>query len=150
MQPEARAMNVKSILDIKGRAVDTIAADASLADAAHMLSDKRIGAVVVTGTGYGVAGILSERDIVRQVSERGAAALDRTVGETMTTKVVTCTEADSIGQLMERMTSGKFRHLPVVEGGRLVGIVSIGDVVKWRLAEIESEHEALKGYIMNS
>ncbi len=143
-------MNVKSILDIKGRAVATIAVDASLADAAHMLADKKIGAIVVTGTGFSVAGILSERDIVRQVSERGAAALDRTVGETMTTKVVTCAEADSIGQLMERMTSGKFRHLPVVEGGRLVGIVSIGDVVKWRLAEIESEHEALKGYIMNS
>lgn len=143
-------MNVKSILDIKGRAVATIAVDASLADAAHMLADKRIGAIVVTGAGLSVAGILSERDIVRQVSERGAAALDRTVGETMTTKVVTCTEADPIAQLMEQMTSGKFRHLPVVEDGRLVGIVSIGDVVKWRLAEIESEHEALKGYIMNS
>lgn len=143
-------MNVKSILDIKGRAVATIAADASLADAAHMLAEKKIGAVVVTGAGYSVAGILSERDIVRSVSVHGAAALDRTVAETMTVKVVTCAEADSIGQLMERMTEGKFRHLPVVENARLVGIISIGDVVKWRLAEIESEHNALKDYIMNS
>jgi CBS domain-containing protein len=143
-------MNVKSILDIKGRAVATMSADASLADAAHLLADKKIGAVVVTGSGLTVAGILSERDIVRAVSERGATALDRTVGETMTTKVVTCSEADSIAQLMERMTTGKFRHLPVVEKTKLVGIVSIGDVVKWRLAEIESEHNALKDYIMNS
>lgn len=143
-------MNVKSILDIKGRLVATIAPEATLADAAHMLAAKKIGAVVVTGPGQSVAGILSERDIVRTVSERGAAALDRTVGETMTTRVVTCGEADSIAQLMEQMTSGKFRHLPVVEDGRLVGIISIGDVVKWRLAEIESEHNALKDYIMNA
>ncbi len=143
-------MNVKSILDAKGRAVATIAADATLADAAHLLAEKRIGAVVVTGPGYSVAGILSERDIVRSLSERGATSLDRSVGDTMTKKVITCTEADSLGQLMESMTEGKFRHLPVVEGGRLVGIISIGDVVKWRLAEIESEHDALKNYVMNA
>jgi CBS domain-containing protein len=150
MGPEAHAMNVKSILDIKGRSVATIAAEASLADAAHMLADKQIGAVVVTGPGYSVAGILSERDIVKAVSKHGAAALDRTVGATMTTRVVSCRETDLIGQIMENMTSGKFRHMPVVENGRLVGIISIGDVVKWRLAEIESEHNALKDYIMNS
>lgn len=143
-------MNVKSILDIKGRSVATIAAEASLADAAHMLAEKGIGAIVVTGPGYSVAGILSERDIVRAVSKHGAGALDRTVGATMTTKVITCGEGELIGQVMESMTSGKFRHLPVVENGRLVGIISIGDVVKWRLAEIESEHNALKDYIMNS
>ena len=143
-------MNVKSILDAKGRAVATIAADATLADAANLLAEKRIGAIVVTGPGYSVAGILSERDIVRSLSERGATSLDRSVGDTMTTKVITCTEKDSIGQLMESMTEGKFRHLPVVEEGRLVGIISIGDVVKWRLAEIESEHDALKNYVMNA
>ncbi len=143
-------MNVKSILDAKGRAVATIAADATLADAAHLLAEKRIGAIVVTGPGYSVAGILSERDIVRSLSERGAISLDRSVGDTMTKKVITCTEKDSIGQLMESMTEGKFRHLPVVEEGRLVGIISIGDVVKWRLAEIENEHAALKNYVMNA
>jgi signal-transduction protein with cAMP-binding, CBS, and nucleotidyltransferase domain len=95
-------------------------------------------------------GILSERDIVRSLSERGATSLDRSVGDTMTKKVITCTEKDPIGHLMESMTEGKFRHLPVVEDGRLVGIISIGDVVKWRLAEIESEHDALKNYVMNA
>lgn len=143
-------MNVKGILDVKGRAVATIPVDATLADAAHLLAEKRIGAAVVTGPGYSVAGILSERDIVRSLSERGAVSLDRTVGETMTRKVVTCTELDSIAQIMEQMTGGKFRHLPVVDNGRLVGIVSIGDVVKWRLAEIESEADALKNYVMNA
>ncbi|AVO45353.1 CBS domain-containing protein [Phreatobacter cathodiphilus] len=143
-------MNVKSILDAKGRAVATIAPDATLAAAAHMLAEKRIGAVVVTGAGHSVAGILSERDIVRSLAEHGAGALDRSVAETMTRKVVTCSEQDSIGQLMESMTDGKFRHLPVVEGGRLVGIISIGDVVKRRLAEIESEANALKDYVMNA
>jgi CBS domain-containing protein len=143
-------MNVRSILEAKGRSVATISPDATLADASHMLAQKKIGAIVVTGTGMSVAGILSERDIVRAMSERGAAALDRSVGDTMTRTVVTCTEADTIGNLMERMTAGKFRHLPVVENGRLVGIMSIGDVVKWRLAEMESETSALKDYIMNS
>lgn len=143
-------MNVKGILDIKGRAVATIAPGATLADAAHMLAEKKIGAVVVTGPNDTVAGILSERDIVRSVSQHGAAALDRTVKDTMTAKVVTCSEADSISRLMEQMTQGKFRHLPVVESAKLVGIMSIGDVVKWRLAEIEREHNALKDYIMNA
>jgi CBS domain-containing protein len=143
-------MNVRSILEAKGRSVATISPDATLADAAHLLAERRIGAVVVTGSGMSVAGILSERDIVRAVSERGAAALDRTVADTMTRSVVTCTEADTIGQLMEQMTAGKFRHLPVVDQGRLVGIMSIGDVVKWRLADMETEAAALKDYIMNS
>lgn len=143
-------MNVRSILEAKGRSVATISPDATLADAAHLLAERRIGAVVVTGSGMSVAGILSERDIVRAVSERGAAALDRTVADTMTRNVVTCTEADTIGQLMEQMTAGKFRHLPVVDQGRLVGIMSIGDVVKWRLADMETEAAALKDYIMNS
>ncbi|MDP2803651.1 MAG: CBS domain-containing protein [Phreatobacter sp.] len=143
-------MNVKSILDAKGRAVATIAPDATLAAAANLLAEKRIGAVVVTGAGHTVAGILSERDIVRSLSEHGARALDRSVDETMTRKVTTCAEQDSLGQLMESMTNGKFRHLPVVEDGRLVGIISIGDVVKRRLSEIEREHNALKDYVMNA
>ncbi|WP_296576013.1 CBS domain-containing protein [Phreatobacter sp.] len=143
-------MNVKSILDAKGRAVATIDPDATLAAAAHLLAEMRIGAVVVTGAGHSVAGILSERDIVRSLSDHGAKALDRSVADTMTRKVITCGEQDSLSQLMESMTDGKFRHLPVVEGGRLVGIISIGDVVKRRLAEIEREHNALKEYVTNA
>jgi CBS domain-containing protein len=94
-----------------------------------------------------VAGILSERDIVRALSERGAAALDDNVAAVMTRKVMTCTEVETVAAIMERMTAGKFRHLPVVEQGRLAGIISIGDVVKWRLEEIEGETNALREYI---
>ncbi|MBN8941748.1 MAG: CBS domain-containing protein [Rhizobiales bacterium] len=141
---------VRHILDRKGRDVATISPDASLADAVHMLADMRIGAVVVTGAGKSIAGILSERDIVRAVAKLGALALDSKVAQTMTAKVVTCAETDSIGDLMERMTEGKFRHLPVVDKGQLVGIISIGDVVKSRVAEMEHEQSALKDYIMNS
>lgn len=144
-------MNVLEILRSKGRDVATMKATQSLADAAHLLAAKRIGAVVITGPGERVVGILSERDIVRAVSSFGAAALDRTVGETMTREVVTSVESDAIEQLMGQMTNGKFRHMPVVDGsGRLTGIISIGDVVKWRLAQMEQEHQQLKEYIMNS
>ena len=143
-------MNVSQLLGDKGHEVITVQPHRTLADAVKVLAERRIGAVAVTGADGGLVGILSERDIVRAMSERGAAALDRTVGDTMTRNVVTCTETDTIGHLMERMTAGKFRHLPVVEDGRLVGIMSIGDVVKWRLAEMESETSALKDYIMNS
>ncbi|CEJ13619.1 Hypoxic response protein 1 [bacterium YEK0313] len=141
---------VRHILDRKGREVATISPQASLADAVHMLADRRIGAVVVSSGDRDIAGILSERDIVRAVARLGAGALDSSVAETMTSKVVTCAETDSIGDLMERMTEGKFRHLPVVEKGKLVGIISIGDVVKSRVAEMEHEQSALKDYIMNS
>lgn len=143
-------MTVRHILNVKGRAVATITAGASLADAVHELADKKIGALVVVGSGHGVVGILSERDVVKVVAQRGAAALDRTVAETMTEKVVTCAEADSIHDIMERMTAGKFRHIPVVERGELVGIVSIGDVVKARLAEMEEESRQLKDYVMGA
>jgi CBS domain-containing protein len=141
---------VRQILDTKGREVATISPKALLADAAHLLAAKRIGAIVVMSPEGALEGILSERDIVRAVSKHGAAALDRSVHETMTTKVVTCSECDSIGEIMERMTAGRFRHLPVMADGRMTGIVSIGDVVKSRLAEMEHEQSALKDYIMNS
>lgn len=141
---------VRHILDRKGRDVATISPKASLADAVHMLADRRIGAVVVSSGDRSIAGILSERDIVRAVARLGAGALDSSVADTMTAKVVTCAETDSIGDLMERMTEGKFRHLPVVDAGKLVGIISIGDVVKSRVAEMEHEQSALKDYIMNS
>ena len=140
-------MTVKAILSRKGGDVVTIAPTASLTDAVKRLAERRIGALVVKGPDNRVAGILSERDIVRSVAERGHAALEENVGTVMTRKVTTCTEADTIAVLMERMTEGKFRHLPVVDPGRLVGVISIGDVVKWRVGEIENESAALREYI---
>ncbi len=140
-------MNVEHILSEKGRHVVTIAPQASLMEAARMLSEKRIGAVVVSDAGHPVLGILSERDIARAVAADGAGALDQPVSRYMTEKVVTCTARSAINDLMGTMTNGKFRHVPIVEGERLVGIVSIGDVVKFRLAEIEGESRALRDYI---
>jgi len=140
-------MTVKAILSRKGGDVVTIAPTATLSAAVKLLAERRIGAIVVTGPENRVAGILSERDIVRMLAERGPAALDDNVGAVMTRKVSTCTEADTIASLMERMTTGKFRHLPVVEQGKLVGVISIGDVVKFRVEEIEGESNALREYI---
>ena len=140
-------MTVRAILSRKGRDVATIAPTVNLSEAVRLLAQRRIGAVVVTGPDDRVAGILSERDIVRSLSERGPAALDDNVAAVMTRKVMTCTEAETVAAIMERMTAGKFRHLPVVEQGQLAGIISIGDVVKWRLEEIEGETNALREYI---
>ena len=140
-------MNVEHILSEKGRQVVTIAPQASLMEAGRMLAEKRIGAVVVADPGNPVLGILSERDIVRAVAMNGVAALDEPVSRYMTAKVVTCTTRSAINDLMETMTRGKFRHVPIVEDGRLIGIVSIGDVVKYRVAEIETESRALRDYI---
>ena len=140
-------MTVKAILSRKGGDVVTIAPTANLTEAVKLLAERRIGAILVTGPDNRVAGILSERDIVRAVAERGHAALEENVGAVMTRKVTTCTEADTIAVIMERMTEGKFRHMPVVDQGRLVGVISIGDVVKWRVGEIENESAALREYI---
>ena len=140
-------MNVEHILSDKGHEVVTIAPHLTLAEVARTLSQHRIGAIVVSDPANPVLGILSERDIVRAVAENGAAALDEPVSRYMTTKVVTCTSRSAINDLMETMTTGKFRHVPVVENGRLIGIVSIGDIVKFRVAEIESESQALREYI---
>lgn len=143
-------MSVGKILSIKGKAVMTAQGSQSLLEASRMLAEHRIGAVVVTGTGQSVAGILSERDIVKAVAKGGAAALDDKVEDHMTKRVVTCVEASSINQVMEVMTAGKFRHVPVVLDGRLDGMISIGDVVKHRLAELENESQALREYITAS
>jgi CBS domain-containing protein len=143
-------MTVKAILSRKGNDVLTIEPGASLADAAKLLAERKIGALMVNGVDGRVAGILSERDIVRALAERGADMLSERVDRVMTRKVVTCTEAETIASIMERMTEGKFRHLPVVDQGRLVGIVSIGDVVKYRLHEIENESQALREYILTA
>ena len=144
---KATRMNVEHILSEKGREVVTIGPQLTLGEAARKLSEKRIGAVVVSDAANPVLGILSERDIIRAVAASGAAALNDPVSRYMTAKVVTCTSRSPINDLMETMTKGKFRHVPIVEDGRLIGIVSIGDIVKSRVAEIERESQALREYI---
>ena len=139
-------MTVRAILDTKGRQVFSIGPDATISQAAKLLADRRIGSVLVM-TDEHLEGVLSERDIVRALSERGAAVLDEPVRDIMTTKVMTCRWTDTDSLIMEKMTDGKFRHLPVVEERRVVGIISIGDVVKHRLREYENEQEALRDYI---
>ena len=143
-------MTVSTILAEKGREVVTIEPGATLAEAARLLADKRIGAALILGADRRISGIISERDIVRALAARGAAALDEPVSRSMTRTVETCNESESICNLMERMTSGKFRHLPVVDQGRLVGIVSIGDAVKYRLQEMERESAAMHDYILTA
>jgi len=140
-------MTVKAILSRKGSDVVTIAPTANLSEAVKLLAERRIGAVIVTGADNRVAGILSERDIVRVLGERGADALGDNIAAVMTRKVTTCVETDTVSDIMERMTTGKFRHVPVVEQGRLAGVISIGDVVKFRVEEIERESDALREYI---
>ncbi|HWV54536.1 CBS domain-containing protein [Pseudorhodoplanes sp.] len=143
-------MIVKSILSAKGRDVMTIAPTATLAEATNILADRKIGALVVTGAGGRITGIISERDIVRAFARYGASALQMPLSEVMTRKVVTCTPTDTVAMLMERMTAGKFRHLPVMDEGNLVGIISIGDVVKYRLTELEFEQGAMRDYIQTA
>jgi len=143
-------MTVRAILSRKGNDVITIEPTVTLSAAVKTLAEHRIGAVVVVGPDAQVAGILSERDIVRALAQRGPAALEEPVGQVMTRKVVTCAESDTVAELMERMTQGRFRHVPVVERGRLVGLVSIGDIVKHRLQEMEQESNALKEYILTA
>lgn len=143
-------MIVSTILSVKGDKVVTIEPTATLEAASKLLALHRIGAVVVTGAGQRIVGIVSERDIVRALAGHGAAALALPLTEFMTRKVVTCGRGDTIADLMERMTGGKFRHLPVVEDDRMVGIVSIGDVVKLRVQEMEHEHNAMRDYIQKA
>ena len=140
-------MDVEQILSTKGRAVVTIESGSTLADAAHLLAEKRIGAVVVSDADHVVLGILSERDIVRAVAAAGASALGSPVSRYMTAEVVTCSGHAAVHELMETMTRRRFRHVPIVEGGQLRGMVSIGDLVKHRLAEMEAESQAMREYI---
>jgi CBS domain-containing protein len=143
-------MNVSSILAAKGGDVITIEPTATLAAAVDLLTKHRIGAAVILGAGGRVAGILSERDIVHAIAARGTAALDEPLSQSMTREVMTCEPDAPITSIMECMTNGKFRHMPVVEGGRLAGIVSIGDIVKQRLGEMEQESEAMRDYIQTA
>jgi CBS domain-containing protein len=140
-------LTVSAILTAKGRDVVTIEPGASLAAAAEVLAKKRIGAVVILGADHRIVGILSERDIVRSIAERGADALGEPVSVAMTRTVSTCNEAETVSSIMERMSAGKFRHMPVIGQGRLVGMVSIGDVVKHRLHAMERDSAAMRDYI---
>ena len=144
-------MNVKMVLAAKARNLGgdivCIEPTADLAAAVKLLSTHRIGAVLIRGAGGRLAGILSERDIVRALSDHGAGALALPVGQAMTREVATCSEDDTVASIMERMTTGKFRHMPVIANGALTGLISIGDVVKQRVEEIESESEAMRDYI---
>lgn len=140
-------MNVATILKMKGREVVTSAANTSLLDIAALLGKHGIGCVVITGADGKVSGIVSERDIVREIARAGSKVLKEPVEVCMTKAVVTCREADTIDRLMAEMTAHRFRHMPVVERGRLIGLVSIGDVVKMRIAEVEMEAAAMREYI---
>jgi CBS domain-containing protein len=143
-------MNVSAILRQKGRAVTTAHPDTTLLDIANKLAAKRIGAIVVVGTGGEIFGIVSERDVIRALATSGADCLREPVAQTMTRQVVTCLETDTLDELMAMMTARRFRHLPVVTDGALVGIVSIGDVVKHHVAEVEMEATAMRDYITHS
>lgn len=147
-------MNVKAILAAKkeslGGDIISIEPTADLAAAVKCLASHRIGAVLIRGAGGRLAGILSERDIVRALAKHGPAALDLPVGQVMTRDVETCGEEETVARLMERMTVGKFRHVPVLSNGALIGLISIGDVVKERVGEIERESDALRDYIRSA
>jgi CBS domain-containing protein len=140
-------MNVETILRNKGSRVATIRPDATVAAAVDMLNRERIGALVVSEDGKAVDGILSERDIVIALAEHGAALLSRPVDRIMTRTVITCDPTDTVVALMAEMTNRRIRHFPVVAGGRLCGIVSIGDLVKSRLDEVEFEADSLRSFI---
>ena len=139
-------MQVETILRSKGRSVVTISADATIVEAVELLNTHRIGAVVVTD-GSGVAGILSERDIVRNLGSDWGALASRPIREVMTRPVISVPPTTSIDDVMERMTERRIRHIPIVEDTELVGIVSIGDVVKSKIEQVETEAEAMRDYI---
>lgn len=140
-------MTVATILGQKGSAVVTVGSGETLEAVTGVLEEHGIGAVVVSDADMQIEGIVSERDIVRAVARHGAEALQKPVSAFMTRDVVTCGEDEGIATLMQRMTQGKFRHLPVARDGKLVGIISIGDVVKRRIAEAELEAQAMREYI---
>jgi CBS domain-containing protein len=141
-------MLVSQILKSKADdGVVTLPPGTPVAKAVEVLSARRIGAIVVSPDGKQVAGIVSERDIVREIGRRGASVLSDTVDAIMTAKIVTCARVDATDDVLQKMTDGRFRHIPVVEGGEMVGLISIGDVVKARLTELAAEKDALEGMI---
>ena len=140
-------MTVARILDDKGRDVFTTQPHRTMREVIELLASKGVGAVVVSDASLSVLGILSERDVVRVIAKHGAAALDDPVSRHMTPKVITVTRDDTIEHVMQTMTAGRFRHVPVVEDARLIGIISIGDVVKRHVNALDSERQALREYI---
>lgn len=141
-------MLVRQILSSKPvTGILTVAPDASVAEAAQILSEKRIGALIVSADGRTLGGIISERDIVRELGKRGPGCMSDRVAELMTANVVGCSEGDTAVTVLEKMTAGRFRHMPVMDGSRMIGVISIGDVVKARIEEVENENEALTGMI---
>lgn len=140
-------MRINDVTRHKGTDVVTIAADASVGDLLDLLSRNGIGAVVVSQDGRSVEGIVSERDVVRHLQARGAAVIDAPVADIMTSEVSTCAPTDDVEQLMRQMTELRVRHVPVVENGVLHGIVSIGDLVKHRIDELQLERDELVGYL---
>jgi CBS domain-containing protein len=142
-------MTVRAILDTKGHQIQSVEPDSKLSAVVKTLGERKIGALLVMEAGR-IEGILSERDIVRVLGERGAGVLDEPVSAVMTRRVVSCKPSDTVSAIMEMMTLGKFRHLPVIDDGRVVGLISIGDVVKWRVQEYELEQEALREYIKSA
>lgn len=140
-------MNIGQILKTKARGVSTARAEDSIQEIATRLSQRKIGAVVIVGESGKVVGIISERDIIRLVAEHGAKALAMSASDGMTREVVSCSKTSTLEEIMDAMTHGRFRHLPVIEDGALVGIVSIGDVVKHHTAEVELEVTAMRGYL---
>ena len=144
-------MLVSQILKSKSDdGVITVPPGTTVGKAVETLSSRRIGALVVSADGRTVAGILSERDVVRELGKRGPTCLGDLVDSIMTTKIVSCTRNDRTDDVLQKMTDGRFRHMPVMEGDRMVGFISIGDVVKIRLAELNMEKEALTGMIMGN
>jgi CBS domain-containing protein len=139
-------MNIAQILKSKGRAVATARPDSTLAEIIAKLAHKKIGAIVIVGDNGEVVGILSERDVIRRLAERGESALKEPAAQIMTAAVISCQESSTLDELMELMTQGRFRHVPVIEDGALVGIVSIGDIVKHHIAEVEMEVTAMRDY----
>jgi CBS domain-containing protein len=139
-------MNISQILKAKGRAVATARPDSTVSEIITKLAQKKIGAIVIVGDNGEVVGILSERDVIRRLAERGEAALKEPVSQSMTSSVISCQETSTLEEMMELMTQGRFRHVPVIEDGALVGIVSIGDIVKHHIAEVEMEVTAMRDY----
>ncbi|MFG2072870.1 CBS domain-containing protein [Nonomuraea maritima] len=140
-------MLIGTILRAKGSDVTTVTPEATVRELLDKLASRNIGAVVVSSDGVTIRGIVSERDVVRRLCDRGAALLDAPVSEIMTTEVHTVEPGENVDSLRQTMTTQRFRHMPVVEDGRLVGIVSIGDVVKSTIEELETEKASLVDYL---
>ncbi|POF31632.1 CBS domain-containing protein [Roseibium marinum] len=140
-------MTVAAILSGKGHDTITVRSDVLLSEVCETLAKHKIGAVVVCDGNEAIEGIVSERDIVRVVGTQGESALKLPVSSVMTKDVMTCTEENSVNEVMARMTKGRFRHMPVVKNGKLAGVISIGDVVKFKIAQVELEAEQMRSYI---